>query len=525
MIDSFILSFKLKNTYRVNSIIYSIKQIPFIKKILPNSLYKSKTLKVFGNIISSLIEIGSIFIGKLLYLYIMIFSIVPLYKSNTANNFIHIFTFLTLCGGLINTFMFNPSKDKYYAMIIMNMDAYKYTLCNYFYSLIKVIIGLIPFIMIFGIALNVNIYILLLLVIFVILVKLTISAYYLYDYDKSKKIRNENLPTMTLWIIVAVMLLICYGLPLINITINSLIFIIIFIIFLILGIISFIKIINYKKYKEIYKKILTPNNIYMLEKNTSSYMVKETLSKQIVIDDTTLSDKEGFAYFHDLFVKRHKKILTKTVKKQVVAIIIIFIIAVLGIIIFPNVKKDINQILLLYLPYFVFIMNLLNRGTQYTQAMFMNCDHSMLNFRIYRSSKVILGMFKERLKTLIKLNLLPATIIAIMLPLILFITGGTDNILNYFILFISIIAISIFFSVHYLVLYYLLQPYNINTEMKSSTYSIIQSLTYLLCYFMIDFKMSTILFGIIVSLFSIIYSFISLYLVYRFAPKTYKLRN
>lgn len=42
MIKSFITSFKLKNTYRVNSIIYSIKQLPLIKKILPNTLYEEE---------------------------------------------------------------------------------------------------------------------------------------------------------------------------------------------------------------------------------------------------------------------------------------------------------------------------------------------------------------------------------------------------------------------------------------------------------------------------------------------------
>ena len=45
MIKSFITSFKLKNTYKVNSIIYSIKQLPIIKKILPNKLYQNKALK------------------------------------------------------------------------------------------------------------------------------------------------------------------------------------------------------------------------------------------------------------------------------------------------------------------------------------------------------------------------------------------------------------------------------------------------------------------------------------------------
>ena len=62
MIKSFITSFKLKNTYKVNSIIYSIKQLPIIKKILPNKLYQNKALKVIRNIISALWQVISVFL-------------------------------------------------------------------------------------------------------------------------------------------------------------------------------------------------------------------------------------------------------------------------------------------------------------------------------------------------------------------------------------------------------------------------------------------------------------------------------
>ena len=40
MLKTFITSFKLQNTYRVNSIIYSIKQLPVVKRILPIAYIK-----------------------------------------------------------------------------------------------------------------------------------------------------------------------------------------------------------------------------------------------------------------------------------------------------------------------------------------------------------------------------------------------------------------------------------------------------------------------------------------------------
>ena len=62
------ISFALKNTYRVNSIIYAIKQIPLLKRLLPSELYGLKSLKIFANIISVFWEVISVFVGKIIYL-------------------------------------------------------------------------------------------------------------------------------------------------------------------------------------------------------------------------------------------------------------------------------------------------------------------------------------------------------------------------------------------------------------------------------------------------------------------------
>ena len=64
------------------------------------------------------------------------------------------------------------------------------------------------------------------------------------------------------------------------------------------------------------------------------------------------------------------------------------------------------------------------------------------------------------------------------------------------IIFISSVCLSIFFSVHYLVIYYLLQPYNAATEVKSPAYSAIKGLTYVVCYMMLQIDISSLMFGI-----------------------------
>lgn len=519
MIKTFITSFKLRNAYMVNSFIYSLKGLPLINKLLPDSLYEDKTLKVFGNIIFILKELVNIFVWKLLYVFFMIFTMSSIHENNWPNAFIHIFTFLTICGGIINTHMFETSKDRYYAIMMMNMDAKKYTLSNFYYSLIKVIIGLTPFIIIFGLIAELPLLICVIMPVFVVMIKLLASNIRICKYIKTKKIENGVLE----WAIALILLAMGYGLPFIGVTINETNFVILFIFSILCGIYSLIKMRNFDGYRQIYKKILTTDNIYTNKKNNTAD-IKKNIENQIEYDGDFISNKKGFAYFHDLFVKRHKKILTEAVKKQSLIIFAVFAILIFVSIFFPEAVEGLNSVPLTYLPYFVFVMYSLNRGTTLTQAMFMNCDHSMLTYKFYRAPKVILGMFKERLKTLITVNLLPALVIAIGLPILLLVTGGTDNILNYVVLFVSIISMSIFFSVHYLVMYYVLQPYNINTELKSATYTTVQGITYMVCYYMLQIKLPTIAFGIATIVFSIAYSIVALILAYILAPKTFKIR-
>ena len=524
MLKTFITSFKLQNTYRTNSIIYSIKQLPLIKRILPNSLYKSRGLKIFAGIISILWEIINIFIGKIIYIAAMIFMALSLYQTNQTDTFIHLFVFLTLSGGVMNTYMLNPTKDKYYAIILMNINAREYGLSNYYYQLIKLVVGFLPFTILFGMILGVPLWIQIAIPFFVLSIKLIVMNYSIYKFKKTNKASNENLLNKFGWSFIGICLLLAYGLPAINITINQTIFLYIFTVAIILGIVSLVKIHNFKNYRRLYKQLLTESNVYMQEKASGTQAMKDNSLKQIELDKNYTSTKSGFAFFHDLFVKRHRKILTKAVKKQSVVILLIIIAMIIGINVNNDFKVRTNEILMVYLPYFVFIMYLINRSSSVTQAMFMNCDHSMLTYRIYRTPKVILGIFKERLKTLITINLLPAVLIGGGLALLLYLSGGTDNPINYAIQFVSIIAMSIFFSVHYLVMYYLLQPYNVSTEMKSSTYRVVQGLTYIVCWYMIQVKMPIFTFGIATIVFCIAYCLISLFLAYKYAPKTFKLR-
>lgn len=190
----------------------------------------------------------------------------------------------------------------------------------------------------------------------------------------------------------------------------------------------------------------------------------------------------------------------------------------------PEAKSAVNGALMNFLPLSLFVMYILNRGTGFTQALFVNCDSSLLTYSFYKRPKFILRLFQIRLREIVKINLLPAAAIGGGLALLLYVSGGTDNPLNYGVLFVSVVALSIFFSVHYLTLYYLLQPYNAGTEIKSGTYKLAMWGTYMVCYIFLQMRFPTLIFGAATIVFCLVYCAAASLLVYRLAPKTFKIR-
>jgi len=520
MINTIINSIKFNNKYLTNAFIYRLRGLPLIGKYIPKDLYDNYLLEILINLGAFLYILLSPFIGK--FIYLLFFLVIPLGEIVNPYTFIHIFVFLTLIGGVFNTDMFNPSKNKYYAIVLMRMNPKRYAISNFIFFCFKLLISFYPSVILFGLMYGVNIFILLLLPIFVVLVKFIGNMFFLKIYDIRKKVITEN--NFFLIGTVTVIGLILAYLPLFTgISINYILFIVIFIISLIVGIISLIYIFKNNNYSKIYKSMLTLNNVIFDQEETSKRNNRKNYLSKIDNIKVT-SNKNGYAYFNELFMMRHSNILYKSALKFALIILVIFII--LGITSFYDLqtKLTLNNFLLNALPYFVFIMYFTNRGSVITQAMFINCDNSMLTYRFYRSPKAILALFWKRLLSVIKINMFPSLVISLGLPILLFITGGSSNPYDYGLIFISIINLSIFFSVHHLVIYYLLQPYDINMKAKSTTYGIVNGVTYFLCYMCIDLKMPTTMFTSFIIIFTLLYIGVSLFLVYKYAPRSFKLK-
>ena len=526
MLKTLRISFSLKNTYRVNSILYAIRQIPLIKRIIPATVYQIQGFKIFANILSVIWEILSVFLGKLLYFLMMIVGaaeILDVPAESGAQIALHLLLVLSVIGATLNTYMFNPARDKYYAMILLGMDAREYTLIHYFYAILKVVAGFTLCAFAFGLPMGLSVWQCLLVPFYVAGVKMAYAAKQLISYEKYGTVNHENKLSKLWWIAFLLLIGAAYGLPAIGFMLPEPVSVICMGVGILLGVLSLRKILTFAHYRPMYQELLADTVVF---NSADAQKLQADLSRKKISADVSIqSNRRGFEYLNELFIKRHQKLLWKPVKRMTVILLSLIVILLIALPFVPEGKSVLNQLLMTCLPYMVFVMYAINRGTGFTQALFINCDHSLLTYPFYKQPKNILKLFWIRLRELIKVNLLPASVIGAGLALLLFATGGTDHPLNYVVLFVSVVALSIFFSVHYLTLYYLLQPYNAETEVKSGTYQLVTGVTYFICFMMLQIELPTLIFGIMTIAFCVIDCIVASVLVYQLAPRTFRIRR
>ncbi|CVH76867.1 hypothetical protein BN3662_01846 [Clostridiales bacterium CHKCI006] len=522
MWTTFMLSYHLKMTYRINTILYVLQHFPLIRRFFPNRLYGFKWLKVLAFIVSLLMELIGVLFGSWLYVWMLVTLVSAIPFAPPASLMLHLFIFLSLIGGIINTPLFQADINSYYAIILLKMNPRKRTLSEFLYYTLTRLIALLTALTFIASSLKLPIYLLGLLPCLMLATKFTFG-YLSAAYHQQNQISwREQLPfalQMLLLIgLLAGALVPCFlGCPLpyaVSLALSGLM--------ILLGAYHFKKLWYFQNFLTILKPALTNNARLITNKNR---FLKENVSKQITFDRQQTSSKQGFAYLHELFVKRHSKILKSSAHRLSLVLSIVFTCLILLTFLLQQFySNNYDPVYWQALSALPFMMYLVNRGPRYTQALFFNCDVALLNYRIYRRPEVILGMFKQRLKTLMLLNLEIALVISYGCLGTLYVLSPNQTLLTYCLVGLLPIGLAVFFSMHDLVLYYLLQPYNAKTEVKSGLYSLLRQLTYLLCLFLMNLDVPLNLYGSALLGFCFIYALISLILVYHFSPRTFKLR-
>lgn len=521
MLNTLKTSWSIQTAYRVNSILYSLKQVPGLKRFLPERLYQVRGLKIFATVLSLAWGFLRLFGGKAAYFLVFLSWPLGFYPKLPVDQlYLQLLLILTAIGTFLNTGFAEPSYQRYYAVSLLRMNARSYTLTQFGWEMVKTVVGVLPFSLLFGWGNGVPQWFCLLFPFCVVGGKLFAVAKDLRAFERRGGVIKEN-PWLQ-WGGAAVLLILAYGLPLMGLVFPAWMSMALLLLMIPQGLVSLPAFRRFQSYRQLNQQVLA--NFFSNTEAVSNSVQKNT-HNMISQGSAVSSDKKGFEYLNELFIKRHQKLLWRATW-QISAVCVVLVVAgVVLLQIFPDVQPAVREGILHSLPLWAFILYFLSRGMGFTRALFINCDHSLLTYSFYKQPRCVLKLFRIRLREICKINAVPAWILGLGLDVILLVSGGTDAWIEYLVVPATLISMSLFFAIHYLTLYYLLQPYNAGTEIKSGTYQIITGGTYFVCYLLTKIQLPVLLFGLLCIGFCLAYSVIACILVYRIAPRTFRIRQ
>ncbi|MDU1314985.1 MAG: hypothetical protein E6940_13125 [Clostridium septicum] len=530
MIRTFINTYKVSFAEEANTFIYFLKKIPFIGKKFSDELYNKTNIKLTLGIISEVFGILFKFVGKIIYVFLMIILATKfLIKGDYDKHIVYlqIFFFLSLfMGPLLGTMIFDSDKKVFNMINLMRVNARDYYLSQIIYIRLADFIFFVPAILIMGVPFLKAI---LLLIEFTSL-RFIVEAIGLYIYDKKKKIICKK--TYFFVGIFIIGLAAAYLLPYLGyiIDFNKILFnLFIFLCIAILGTLSFLYLWKYKRYTRLAKEYITKDKIFISDElvsdiNFSDVEIDENKIEKSQLISKVYEDKEGYEYLNSLFFLRHRKIMVNSIKIRVVIIGILCLIAIITLFFMPNLKIQMVDAITISTPLMVFIMYTISTTERICKAMFYNCDKSLLRYSYYTEGKVILSNFTSRLKKIVSLNIIPAIALCVAFIILIIWCGQASSLIKIIPTLICIICLSAFFSIHHLFMYYVIQPYTSELTIKSPTFKVVNWIVYILSYRCLHYKTSSYYFSIGVSIATIIYMIIALIVIYKVAPKTFKLK-
>src|SRR5699024_7031502 len=82
----------------------------------------------------------------------------------------------------------------------------------------------------------------------------------------------------------------------------------------------------------------------------------ENFKKNISEDQSITSQKRGYAYFNELFIKRHQRLLWRYAKRIALIALALFLVGGIALYQFPQAHGEVRQLLMTYLPYCIFLV-------------------------------------------------------------------------------------------------------------------------------------------------------------------------
>lgn len=514
---------------RTNQLIYYLRAIKPLRRILPANLYeKTDTKKHLGRVVS-VFRFLRTFLGKLLYIFI-IFGLIGSMFPTVPIEFIWLF-FLVL-GGCIAPISSDATTEKWTLIRSFKLDYKSYYDYKFRQTMLERILYSVTLLLsIFIFDVNVVTAVIMVLMAFgITMISEGADLIHFRRYHTKIKVLHKVL-------LLTCLLVVGLGLYATQQLTQTL--------FIFLGIILFIggiRMIVASPFKS--ETLHEAYGLYTLhhanpEETLESVNLKTTQEALRLDDDIRLEESNqvverntGYNLLNRLFLERHRRLWFKPLRIRFLIVSGVVSLAVVVLLVMklfvPDLFIEVSSVLATEIfrsvgPY-IFIVYLLNIGESMTRAYYLNCDSKLLNYAFYRRPEIIWKQFVGRLKSLSFLNLIP--LIPVVIGAFILVYGNLISVVHREMwMFIgTLVLLSIFFSVHNLLMYYTLQPYNESMQEKGVLYNLMKVVVVMVAYN--GNKLSDVPnLNAWLSIITAVYFVIGVICVRLFSEKTFKIRK
>ena len=541
MINTIIQGRMLVFVQQVNVLLYYVRKLPFVGEKIPYRLYGETDIKKAIGAIPVVFSVIGAFVGTFLYFLLMI-----KLPANWIQGFwekegifvdqkaVMVYLFLIfsfLPGSFLVSNLTEGAKKDYVLLHVMRIPAVQYYRSKMVLKGVKDTICFLVPLLWFGFGAE--------SALFVVSLFFTryighagILQHYRHSEKKGKKVFWKSLGKT--FLMFGIILALGYG---VAAAVPRLFFdryvmaeVVVFLSFTLVGMFCFSKVWKYGGYTIFAKKMVSLKDF--LEQDDA---VKEARAADVQIQDKDISkeelrsrkyeEKEGYDYLNAIFFERHKRIVSRAVKSRIIIILAVGLIGAVALLfVGDQMKQKTFEAMTQMMPVMVFVMYLESTGGRICKAMFFNCDISLLKYGYYREADAILKNFKIRLRKLLMLDAVPAAIICGMILLWTLLCGEILSVWKVIPLMAGSLLLSAFFCMFHLFMYFITQPYTEEKTVKSPIFSVVNALVYFGCYLCLQIQTGSWLFTLGVLAVTIIFIPLSYFCVFRFAPKTFKIR-
>lgn len=513
---------RMRTIIGYNGMVYALKMIPVIGKIIPDSLYSTAALKAFYWLIHVIKELLMLFLGKIaglgmIYIvsYLISREIISqnLYEGMSGTYIygtfaVFLFMVYAVCGILIRVPVYNCNTEKKYLVFMIRLNAKKLDDTLFIYDLSKLFAGYLITGVVAGFS-GCPAVVWLGIPFLAVLIKM-FGAGGLTRLYKSKSRRHKPMRLGNVSIFIRLAIAMC----MLPVTLVMIIIGLVLPLWIILPSASVFVLLGIWGCRE-YFLFDAVNHRRALNDNITDILTLRSRNldttkqfKKIKANGSVNSDKKGFDYLNALFVKRHRKMLFA--KPVVMTVLIIGLMAFIIYVFISYYHEDhgtqntknmiINNLInFITLKGYDDVLSPLSKDSPFmffrylvknhllamiipiymsdatfkaTQAMYINCDNSLMTFSFFKQRTKIMKLFDIRLKQIIKINLPPVIAMGIASVIVLFYTGGEDYPLHYLVTMSVPFFLSVLVSLSWLALYYLFQPFTTTVNVMSGSYTV-----------------------------------------------------